>query len=219
MNSPFGRMTFPFDRYEFSASSSSSAGFGRRRRVDWVRVARQGLSAPALCRPAAPRRCPARTRRENKQCTIEAIGGKVGLDVKIGGRTAIAAGRGHRMLRRNRLHNPLVSWSDAKQRVSNNDPVGVAIGSRRSVVRVASPTAPRLRTSRGKTLAVERRDPSGRGFRPEKSLQVLEKAQNGLGNGRTCSDHQSRKPRMLAGGPIGNPTLRPIAPETAAWAL
>ncbi len=36
--------------------------------------------------------------------------------------------------------------------------------------------------------AVGPRDPSGRGFRPEKSPQVLEKAQNGLGNGQTCSD-------------------------------
>ncbi len=102
----------------------------------------RALSAPALCRPAAPRRCPARTGRENKQCTLEAIGGKVAPDVKTGGRTAVAVGRGHRMLRRNRLHNPLVSRSDAKPRVSNNDPVGAAIGSRRSVLRVASPAAP-----------------------------------------------------------------------------
>ena len=60
-----------------------------------------------------------------------------------------------------------------------------------------------------------RRDPSGRMSRPEKSLQALEKAQNGLGHDRS-GPVGSRGAAALAGDRVSDPAPRRVASKPAA---
>ena len=64
----------------------------------------------------------------------------------------------------------------------------------------------------GGAHAATRRDPSGRMSRPEKSLQALEKAKNGLGHDKARSDQLKPRAAAFAGDRVSDPAQDGIAP-------